>query len=107
MDLKQSPINLFCVLNFLLQKAKVLSIRPNKKRCVFLVTGLKILGMVGTHFFSKKNIVLCILKGISPFKMHKIIFFSENLKKFYVSPEIKVGPGYAKTQVFIYLVLFI
>ena len=25
--------------------------------------------------------ILCILKGISPFKMHKIIFFSENLEK--------------------------
>ena len=25
--------------------------------------------------------ILCILKAILPFKMHKIIFFSENLKK--------------------------
>ena len=25
--------------------------------------------------------ILCILKGILPFKMHKIIFFSENLKE--------------------------
>ena len=43
-------------------------------------------------FFSVKNmilctlkweIILCILKGILPFKMHKIIlFFPENLKKF-------------------------
>ena len=32
-------------------------------------------------FFSGKNIILCILKGISTFKMHKIIIFSENLKK--------------------------
>ena len=32
-------------------------------------------------FFSEKKIFLCILKGISPFKMHKIICFSENLKK--------------------------
>ena len=31
-------------------------------------------------------IILCILKGISPFKMHKVIFFSENLKKIKVSP---------------------
>ena len=29
------------------------------------------------HVFWRKNIILCILKGISPFKMHKIIFFSE------------------------------
>ena len=34
-------------------------------------------------FFWKKYIVLCILKGISPFKLHKIIFFFlENLKIF-------------------------
>ena len=53
--------------------------RPNKN--VLWVTGLKILGRVGTHiffnyfFFQEKNINLCILK------MHKIINFSENLKK--------------------------
>ena len=47
--------------------------------------GLKILGRVGTHifliiFFSGKNIILCILKGEMPFKMHKkYIFFPENL----------------------------
>ena len=49
---------------------------------MFPVTGLKILGWVGTHiffiFFSrKKKLILCILKGISPFKMHKIMFFLE------------------------------
>ena len=43
--------------------------RPNKKISVFRVTGLKNLGTVGTHIFF-------------PFKMHKIIFFPENLKKF-------------------------
>ena len=53
-------------------------LRPNKKIRVFQVTGLKILGRVGTHiflnyFFSGKNIILCILKGISSFKMHKIV----------------------------------
>ena len=36
--------------------------------------GLKILGTVGTHiffnFYLEKNIILCILKGILPFKMH-------------------------------------
>ena len=47
------------------------------------VIGLKILGRVGTHifffcsFFPRKNIILCILKGISPFKMHKIKFFQK------------------------------
>ena len=51
------------------------------KISVFQVTGLKILGRVGTLFFLTKNITLCILKGISPFKMHKIIYFSENLTK--------------------------
>ena len=47
------------------------------------VSNLKILGI----FFSGKNIILCILKGISPLKMHKIIYICpENLKKFKVSP---------------------
>ena len=46
--------------------------------------GLKILGMVGTQiffncfFFLEQNIILRILKGISPFKMHKIIFYFQN-----------------------------
>ena len=50
---------------------------------MFRVTGQKNVGRVGTLilFSGKKNIILCILKGISPFKMHKIIFFSENLNK--------------------------
>ena len=57
--------------------------RPNKEISVFRVTGLKILGRVGIHnffnyfFFWKRNIILCIMKGISPFKMHEIIFFSQ------------------------------
>ena len=60
-------------------------VRPNKKISVFWVTGLKILGRVDTHFFKlffilEKYIILCILKGISPFKMHKIIFFPEKMK---------------------------
>ena len=41
------------------------------------VSGLKILGRVGSHFLIifnlKKNRILYILKGISPLKMHKII----------------------------------
>ena len=60
-------------------------LRPNKKISVFRVMGLKILGRIGTHIFKKKfwkkNTILCILKDISPFKMHRIIFFPENLKK--------------------------
>ena len=49
--------------------------------------GLKILDRVSTHifydyfFFLEKNVGLCILKGIWPFKMHKITFFLEHLKK--------------------------
>ena len=50
---------------------------------MFRVTGLKIIGRVGIHIFckkknSEKNLILCILKGISPFKLHKISFFPEN-----------------------------
>ena len=54
---------------------------------LFRVIGLKFLGRVGTHifflifFFSGKNTILCILKGILPFKIRKIIFFPENLKQ--------------------------
>ena len=65
-------------------------IRPNKKVSVFQVKGLKILGRVGAHVFlnknSCKNIILCILKGILPFKMHEFIYFTENLIFFQVSP---------------------
>ena len=54
---------------------------PNIKMCVFGVMGLKIFDRVGTNIlildnlFLEKCIILCILKGILPFKMHKIIFF--------------------------------
>ena len=56
-------------------------LRPNKKNKCFRVMGLKILGRVSTHIFLSFNflekiyMILCILKGISPFKMQKIIFF--------------------------------
>ena len=58
---------------------------------MFRVTGLKILGWVAKHIFltiifQDKSIILSILKGILPFKMHKIIFFPENLKKIRGSP---------------------
>ena len=60
----------------------MLWLRLNKKISVFRVSGLKILGRINTYiFFSGKNVILCILKGILPFKMHKIIVFPENLKK--------------------------
>ena len=56
---------------------------PNKKISVFRVTDLKSLGRGRhTYFLGEKNINLCILKGIFPFKMHKIIYVCpENLKK--------------------------
>ena len=62
----------------------LMGIRPNKKISLFLVTSLKKFGMIGTHLKKKileKNIILCILKGEMPFKMHKIIFFSRNPEK--------------------------
>ena len=45
---------------------------------MFWKTGLKFLGGAGTHIFLAKYIILCILKGMLPFKMHKILFFPEN-----------------------------
>ena len=66
-------------------RMKILIVRPNKIISVFRVTGLKILGKVGTlillYFFLGKTIILCILKGILPFKMYKIIYFSRKPKK--------------------------
>ena len=50
---------------------------------VYQVAGLKIIGRVGTHIFSLiifSSIILCILNGISPFKMH-YKYFPENQKK--------------------------
>ena len=59
-----------------------------KNKCVtmFRVMGLKISGRDATHnllnhFFLDKNIILCILKGILPFKIH-LKKLPENLKKF-------------------------
>ena len=83
-DMELMLLNMFM---WVLIAKLVFCLRPNKKISVFRVTGLKILGRVGTHFFFNyfffpgKNIFSCILKGISPFKMHKIIYFPENLKK--------------------------
>ena len=58
-------------------------LRPYKKISVFRETHLKILGRVGIHiifiiiFFLKKKKKICILKGILPFKMHKLYFFQK------------------------------
>ena len=51
-----------------------------KNKCVS-GTSLKILGS-----FPGKNINLCILKGIFPFKMHKIIFFPFKMHKIIFFP---------------------
>ena len=51
-----------------------------KKIPVFRVTGPELNLLVKPRFFfrlSGKNIILCILKGKKPFKMHQIIFFPE------------------------------
>ena len=53
----------------------------------------------------KIKINLCILKCTSPFKMHKIIFFPENLKKIWVSPVNLGRVRLLLTQVFFYLAL--
>ena len=57
---------------------------PNKRIPVFRVTRPYLnLPMKPWIFpgFLEKNIILCILKGKMPFKMHKIIFFSRKKKK--------------------------
>ena len=44
------------------------------------------------YFFLAKNVMLCILKDISPFKMHKIIFFARKPdKNNWVSQVNRVG----------------
>ena len=58
-------------------------LRPNKKnKCVSGNGYENFRSGRHTYSFLEKNIILCILKCISPFKKHKIIFFPENLKKF-------------------------
>ena len=57
---------------------------PSKKNPVFRVTQpyLNLLVKPRIFFmFSGKNIILSILKGEMPFKMHKIIFFPEKKNK--------------------------
>ena len=53
----------------------------NKKNTMFRVTGPYLNLLVKLRFFLgflEKNIMLCILKGELPFKMHEIIFFPRN-----------------------------
>ena len=58
-------------------------LRPIKKIPVFMVTRLYLNLLVKPRFilgFLAKNLILCILKGKMPFRMHKIInfFFRKN-----------------------------
>ena len=54
-------------------------LRPNKKLSVFRLTDLKSLGRVGPSIFFL--IISFSGKKYNFFKMHKIIFFPENLKQ--------------------------
>ena len=67
----------------------IVNVRPNEKNKCVSGSRSEILGREGRHFifiFWGKKIVLCILKGILPFKSIKLYFLPENLKKFKVSP---------------------
>ena len=62
-----------------------------KRISMFRVKGLKILGRVCKRLFfvlfsGNKYNFFCF----SPFKMHKIVFFSKKLKQIKVSPECQV-----------------
>ena len=50
-----------------------LYMRPNKIIKCVLGNGFKILGRVSTDFFQEKIIILCMLKEISPSKVHSIV----------------------------------
>ena len=53
-------------------------VRPNEKETLFRVTQPYLNLLVKPKKcsgFLEKSIILCILKGISPLKIHKIIFF--------------------------------
>ena len=66
---------------------KEMLVRPNKKETLFRVTQPYLNLLVKPRIFSgflEKSIILCILKGISPFKMQKIISLSRKKKKKYV-----------------------
>ena len=52
-------------------------ILPNENISVFRVTGMKIFGRVDTYYFFHYY----FFSAEMPFKMHKIKYFPENLKK--------------------------
>ena len=56
--------------------------------------------------FPEKNIILCILKGKIPFKMHKIIFFfRKNEEKNVYLPYLKFSDPLSETHFFFCLAL--
>ena len=77
-------------------------LKPIKKIPVFKVT---------LDFFSgfqEKNIILCILKGETPFKMHKSILFynkKKNRQKYVCLPYLKFSDLLPETHLFFYLAL--
>ena len=96
-------IQLYCARRFL----QYSGLMPNKKISAFRVTRPYLNLLVKPRVFSgKKYIILCILKGEMPFKMHKIIFFSrkkKSLKKKMCLPYLYYQPCYSK-HLFFYLV---
>ena len=82
-------------------------IRPDKTIPVFRVTqpylNLQVKPRIFFRFFGK-NIILCILKGEMPFKMHKIIFFSRK-NKYVCLPYLKFSYPLPGTHLLFYLPL--
>ena len=73
---------------------------------MFRVTGLNILGRVGTHIFFKYFLFCNIKYNFKAFRLSKCIrlcgfFFPENLKKILGSPvNLRLGSGYPKHRYF-------
>ena len=63
---KQVRVKIFMKKNLIVNIFLSIYLRPNNKISVFQVTSLTILGhrFLYIFFFWKKNIILCILKGI-------------------------------------------
>ena len=92
-------------------KSNLCKIAKAWKKSVFLVTGLKILGRVGTHFFLffflETNIILYILSFHFAFQnAWNYIFFPQNLKKYLgFTSKIRKGRVTLNTSIFFYLAL--
>ena len=83
------------------------TIRPNKKIPVFRVTQSYLNLLVKPKFLGvlEKNIILCILKGKMPFKMHIFfyLFQKKKIKKSMCLPYLKYSDPLPETQLFFYL----